>query len=79
MQDTKVKSIASVDEGWSVHVYDRDRHLRCTIDASHCRAFMVGLGTGLLFAIVGMKLVIPEMTRAVQTSPNLTKTRPANP
>ncbi|EDX86890.1 hypothetical protein S7335_4597 [Synechococcus sp. PCC 7335] len=75
--DPKLKTV-SVDEGWSVHVYDRDRRLCCTLDASHARTFVVGLGMGLLFSIVGMRLVAPQTTSAAQSSsPNLSKVREA--
>lgn len=72
MIDTKLKTVP-VDEGWSVHIYDRDRRLRCTLDASHTRSFIVGLGVGLLFTVVGMRLVAPQTTRTAQSAPRLSK------
>ena len=50
MNKTKVKP--STGEGWAVHVYDSDRHLRFTLERSHVWAFSWGLGVGLLTAIV---------------------------
>ncbi len=50
MNKTKVKP--STDEGWAVHVYDGDRHLRFTLEPSHIWAFGWGIGVGLLIAIV---------------------------
>ncbi|MEL6495902.1 MAG: hypothetical protein AAFQ41_12400 [Cyanobacteria bacterium J06623_7] len=43
-------------EGWSIHVYDRDRHLRFILEPSHAWAFGWGIGAGLLAAIVGYTL-----------------------
>ena len=48
MNQTKVKP--STDEGWAVHVYDSDRHLRFTLEPSHIWAFGWGIGVGLLTA-----------------------------
>ena len=39
-------------QGWAVHVYDSDRHLRFTLEPSHIWAFSWGIGTGILMAIV---------------------------
>lgn len=50
MNKTKVKP--STGEGWAIHVYDRDRYLRFTLDPSHLWAFSWGIGVGLLAAIV---------------------------
>ena len=48
----KTKAQPSTGEGWSVHVYDSDRHLRFTLEPSHIWAFSWGTGVGLLVAIV---------------------------
>ncbi|MEM8720220.1 MAG: hypothetical protein AAGE84_13070 [Cyanobacteria bacterium P01_G01_bin.39] len=48
----KTKAKPSTGEGWAVHVYDSDRHLRFTLDPSHIWAFGWGIGVGLLIAIV---------------------------
>lgn len=50
MNNTKAKP--STGEGWAVHVYDSDRHLRFTLDPSHLWAFSWGIGVGLLLAII---------------------------
>ncbi|MEO0408823.1 MAG: hypothetical protein AAF289_15880 [Cyanobacteria bacterium P01_A01_bin.135] len=46
-----------VDEGWSVHIYDRKRHLLCTFEPSHAWVFLLGgvlgLCLGLFWATVG--------------------------
>ena len=44
-------------EGWAVHVYDSDRHLRFTLEPSHIWAFSWGIGVGLLVAIVRSALL----------------------
>ncbi|MEM7594847.1 MAG: hypothetical protein AAF383_25685 [Cyanobacteria bacterium P01_A01_bin.83] len=48
----KTKAKPSTGEGWAVHVYDSDRHLRFTLEPSHIWAFSWGIGVGLLLAIV---------------------------
>lgn len=48
----KTKAKPSIGEGWAVHVYDSDRHLRFTLEPSHLWAFSWGIGTGILVAIV---------------------------
>ena len=48
----KTKAKPSTGEGWIVHVYDSDRHLRFTLEPSHIWAFSWGIGVGLLVAIV---------------------------
>ncbi|ELS03891.1 hypothetical protein Xen7305DRAFT_00036150 [Xenococcus sp. PCC 7305] len=48
----KTKTRPSTDEGWAVHFYDSDRHLRFTLEPSHIWAFSWGIGVGLLVAIL---------------------------
>ena len=48
----KTKTKPSTGEGWAVHVYDSDRHLRFTLEPSHIWAFSWGIGVGLIVAIV---------------------------
>ncbi|NJM98478.1 MAG: hypothetical protein HC800_16100 [Phormidesmis sp. RL_2_1] len=50
LRTPQVKS--SIHEGWAVHFYDRDRHLRFTLEPSHAWFFGTGLGLGALIAIV---------------------------
>jgi hypothetical protein len=52
----KTKAKPSTDEGWAVHFYDSDRHLRFTLEPSHIWAFSWGIGVGLLVAIVWYSL-----------------------
>ncbi|WAL59733.1 hypothetical protein [Thermocoleostomius sinensis] len=42
------------DEGWSVQIYDGNRHLRCSLSASHMRVFLAGLVVGFILALVGL-------------------------
>ena len=48
----KTKEKPSTGEGWSIHVYDSDRHLRFILEPSHIWAFTGGIGFGLLVAIL---------------------------
>ena len=48
----KTKGKPSTGEGWAVHVYDSDRHLRFTLEPSHLWAFSWGIGVGILVAIL---------------------------
>jgi len=50
----KLKS--PVDEGWSVHIYDRQRRLLCALEPSHGWTFLLGWGAGLICAIVWVNL-----------------------
>ena len=52
----KTKAKPSTDEGWAIHFYDSDRHLRFTLEPSHIWAFCWGIGVGLLVAIVWFAL-----------------------
>ncbi|MEO1404202.1 MAG: hypothetical protein AAFV72_23530 [Cyanobacteria bacterium J06635_1] len=54
MKDLKLDT--SLDEGWAVHVYDRNRRLRCTLEPSHGWALCTGLGIGILITLFGMNL-----------------------
>ena len=50
MNKTKVKT--SISEGWAIHFYDSDRHLRFTLEPSHLWVFSWGIGVGLIVAIM---------------------------
>lgn len=52
MNMNKTKAKPTTGEGWAVHVYDSDRHLRFTLEPSHIWAFGWGIGVGLVMAIV---------------------------
>ena len=71
MNKTKVKP--STQEGWAVHVYDSDRHLRFTLEPSHIWAFSWGIGTGVLIAMLWSALsqVVP--------GPSVNSADPTNP
>ena len=51
MDKTKTNPLPT-KEGWAVHVYDSDRHLRFTLEPSHLWAFSWGIGVGILVAIL---------------------------
>lgn len=51
MNNTK-KKLPSTEEGWAVHFYDSNRHLRFILEPSHIWAFTWGIGVGLLLPIV---------------------------
>ncbi|WP_072016130.1 hypothetical protein [Leptolyngbya sp. KIOST-1] len=40
-------------EGWAVHVYDRDRHLLFTLDPSHGWMLLLGGVLGFTIAVAG--------------------------
>jgi hypothetical protein len=40
-----------VDEGWSIHIYDRRRRLLCSLEPSHGWIFLLGCLVGLGLAI----------------------------
>lgn len=48
-----------VDEGWSVHIYDRQRRLLCALEPSHGWIFLLGWGVGLMCAIAWVNLAPP--------------------
>ena len=49
MNETKTKP--PTGEGWAVHVYDSDRHLRLTVEPSHIWAFGWGTGVGIFVTV----------------------------
>jgi hypothetical protein len=53
---SKLKVKHSIDEGWMMHIYSRDRRLLCTLESSHAWAFLTGLVFGLLIAIIWFNL-----------------------
>ena len=79
MNKTKVKP--STDEGWAVHVYDSDRHLRFTLESSHLWVFGWGIGVGLLAAIVWSALWSASHRFSTNTDPttNLLPTSEKSP
>ena len=79
MNKTKVKP--STDEGWAIHVYNSDRHLRFTLEPSHIWAFGWGIGVGLLAAIVWSALHSASHRFSTNTDPttNLLPTSEKSP
>lgn len=41
-----------IDEGWSVHIYDRQRRLLCALEPSHGWIFLLGCLFGVVLAII---------------------------
>ena len=73
----KTKAKPSTGEGWAVHVYDSDRHLRFTLEPSHIWAFSWGIGTGILVAIVWSALY--SASHSLSTNTNHLKNLPPTP
>ncbi|MEA5537250.1 hypothetical protein [Crocosphaera sp. XPORK-15E] len=46
------KSIETIDEGWSVQIYDGKRRLICSLEPSHGWLFSGGCLMGFLLAII---------------------------
>ena len=65
MNKTKAKPSR---EGWAVHVYDSDRHLRFTLEPSHIWAFSWGIGVGLLVTIVWSALYSASHSLSTNTN-----------
>jgi hypothetical protein len=42
---------------WMIHIYDRNRRLRCSLDPSHGWSFLSGTLVGLLLAVLGINLI----------------------
>lgn len=64
----KTKAKPSTGEGWAIHVYDSDRHLRFTLEASHIWAFSWGIGVGILVAIVWSALYSASHNSSANTN-----------
>lgn len=45
-----------IDEGWSVHIYDRQRRLLCALEPSHGWTFLSGCFLGLVLAMVWVNM-----------------------
>lgn len=74
-----LKPTAAVNGGWAVHVYDGDRHLRCTLDPSHSphsRAFGFGLVSGIIAAVIGANLALPANSSVADSPPAPTSSLP---
>ncbi|MGF1538207.1 MAG: hypothetical protein ACFB4J_17220 [Elainellaceae cyanobacterium] len=66
---------APVDEGWSIHVYDRKRRLLCTLEPSHGWAFGLGCIFGLLIAMAWGNLVHHSRSATPANSPEAPQTQ----
>ncbi len=63
--------IAPTREGWSVHIYDRNRRLLCALEPSHAWLFLGGCAVGVLLAIGWVNLA--QGSHAVErTTPQTT-------
>lgn len=82
MKTLKVKP-PPTSEGWSIHVYDGDRHLCCTIEPSHGWALGIGIGTGILMSVLFSNLAVtadsqnPAGAPPRQTAPSTAESMPA--
>ena len=61
-----LKLDAAPDNGWMIHIYDRNRRLCCTLEPSHGWVFGAGLSLGALITLIGVNLNIPDIPK---TSP----------
>lgn len=55
-----------LDEGWSVQIYDGNRHLLFSLYPSHVWAFLAGLLLGFILALFGL-----GDRSATQSSPSI--------
>lgn len=55
LQDS-LNSTNSINEGWSIHVYDRHRRLMLTLEPTHGWIFLLGCGLGMLLAVVWVNI-----------------------
>lgn len=51
----------SLDTGWTIHIYNRQRQLLCTLGPSHAWSFAAGTAAGILLAVMGFNLSIPQI------------------
>jgi hypothetical protein len=59
---------STTQEGWAIHVYDRERHLLFTLDPSH--GWMLLLGVVLGFAIATAGYDSPTAPKAFTPNPD---------
>ena len=59
-----------VDEGWCVHIYDRQRRLLCTLEPSHGWIFLLGCIFGLVLAIAWVNIAQPSSETPSPRSPS---------
>ncbi|MEL6602051.1 MAG: hypothetical protein AAFP20_02360 [Cyanobacteria bacterium J06614_10] len=61
MNDLQERTIPA-QEGWSIHIYNGNRHLLCTVGPSHGWAFGLGILTGGLMLLTFSNLRWPSST-----------------
>jgi hypothetical protein len=54
----------SLETGWTIHIYNRQRKLLCTLNPSHGWSFATGTVIGLLLAVVGFNLSMPQISNS---------------
>lgn len=67
----KTKNKLAISEGWVIHVYDKNRRLKLTLDRSHIWAFGWGLGVSLILMIIFSALQ-GDSRKPLESSPNAT-------
>lgn len=63
----------SIDGGWSIQIYSRDRRLLCSLYPSHGWVLLVGVALGFMFALVSVNdRPVPQAdsTAEVPEAPN---------
>jgi hypothetical protein len=59
----------SLNSGWTVHIYNGERQLLCTLGPSHGWSLAAGTAVGILFAIIGFNLSNPQMANSLPADP----------
>jgi len=61
----------TLDSGWTVHIYNRQRQLLCTLTSSHGWSFVAGTVVGGVLAVIGFNLSTPQMVHSLpeETAP----------
>lgn len=70
MKDTKTKTSINTKEGWSIHVYDQERHLRCTLGPAHGWSMGVGLVLGILVTVLVSNIDLPINVHTPAVNPS---------
>jgi hypothetical protein len=59
----------SLDNGWSVQIYSRDRHLLCSFYPSHAWTLLLGIALGFALALVGLTHQSTTRPSPVESAP----------
>ncbi|MGF1566742.1 MAG: hypothetical protein ACFCVD_01470 [Nodosilinea sp.] len=60
-------------DGWVIHVYDGNRRLLCSLEPLHGWIFAVGVGVGLVLALLMANLAAPgEPSQRLEVAPTMT-------